>query len=398
MRRLSLVLSLLLVASSLVPAWAQQETTDAPVVVVEESAPEEAVPESQATPVPALPATQAPAPTAPPAAASEADVAARAAPSVVRVIVGNAEGSGVKIDRGILTSEHVVSGANQVRIITGDGVEGRAVVSRAESRSDLALLLTETPLPALELEPARLQRQGDPILVMGYPLGERLSGPPTLSRGVISALREIDGVQVVQTDASLNSGNSGGAVVNLRGKLIGVVSFRVRGTEGLNFAISSEAVEEFLSAPASSLTSPGPTPRPTPVPGDPGSSLIGQTTSVCEGDLRLELTVEDSFMASDGTVWVVARTTNTGGLAGNLLLKLRLYDDRDQSFNMVNPRDSFVLGPLYNEIVRRLRTRGFEVSSPDTVMRPGQTVFTLFAFLARPDARAFRLVPDSPCR
>lgn len=141
----------------------------------------------------------------------------------------------------------------------------------------------------------------------------------------------------------------------------------------------------------------GPTPRPTPTPGDPAGSLLGQNTTVCEGDLRLELAIEDAFVASDGTVWVVVRTRNTGRTAGNLSLKVRLHDDRGRSFNMVNPRDPYILGPVYNEAVSYVRSRGFNVRPADEIVRPGMSALILLAFLANSDASAYRLVPDSPC-
>ena len=94
-------------------------------------------------------------------------------------------------------------------------------------------------------DPPRQQRQGDAVLALGYPLG--ISGQSTLTRGVISAFgQEPSGVKLVQTDAALNPGNSGGPIVNSRGNIIAVDEFGLKNAEGLNFGIASETVQAFL--------------------------------------------------------------------------------------------------------------------------------------------------------
>jgi S1-C subfamily serine protease len=176
---------------------------------------------------------------------SEADIAALVAPSVVQVLAGNKTGSGVAIGRGFITDQHVIDGADQIRIVTADGQLFDAFVARSDPGSDLALLLSEAPVSPLSLEPSSQQRQGDSVLAFGYPLG--ISGQPTLTRGVISAFRrEPSGVQLLQTDAALNPGNSGGPIVNMRGNVIAVDEFSLKNAEGLNFGIASETVQAFL--------------------------------------------------------------------------------------------------------------------------------------------------------
>ena len=330
MRLLSVILALAFLVGSLAPAVAQDQTTDSDLI------PNELSVEPEATPIP----TAIPSPTAaPPAvvsAPSEADVAAQVVPSVVRIVAGTSGGSGVKIDRGVLTNEHVVSGAARVEVVTRDGTRSPATVARTSKKYDLALLLTEAPLPALEFEAARDQRQGDTVLALGYPRTDALgSGQATLTRGLISAIREDkDGVLYVQTDAALNAGSSGGALVNMRGKLIGISSASVRDSELLGLAVATESIQAFLTGPEEAPARTTALPR-SPGSSDPEGSITGQTASVCEGALRLELLVEDAVMARDGTVHLLVRARNTGTETGNLLLKLRLNDNRNRSFNMV---------------------------------------------------------------
>jgi S1-C subfamily serine protease len=275
-RWLGLLAGFVLLAAALAPATAQDVPVDQTALEQqEETAEGEAASEQEPQGEPSeLPAT---APTTTPAR-SEADIAAAVSPSVVRVITDKGQGSGVKIDRGVLTVEHVIAGSSRIEIVAPNGARSSAVISRADSKSDLALLLTELPLPAVQVEPARTQRQGDPVLILGYPLGNQLQGPPTLSRGLISAIREIDGVLVVQTDATMNDGNSGGAMVNMAGKLIGVPAYGYARTTGLNFAIAGEVVEAFLTGPVVVAANPTRVPVPTPPVAGSGSAS-GSTRS-----------------------------------------------------------------------------------------------------------------------
>ena len=88
---------------------------------------------------------------------------------------------------------------------------------------------------------------------------------------------------------------------------------------------------------------------------------------------------------------------NTGTETGNLLLKLRLNDNRNRSFNMVNPRDRYILGDLYADALSYLRSHGVDAIGPDAVIRPSTTASVYMAFLAAPDASTLRLVPDNSC-
>ncbi len=201
-----------------------------------------------------LPALLLPVPVASPTAhaaaavLTEADVAELVAPSVVQVITPDGSASGVAIHRGVLTNAHVVDDADRVEVVKSDGSRATAVVSLTDSTLDLAILTTEMDLRPVEMEPARRQRLGESLIVLGYPYSELLGQQATITRGLLSGVREIDGVVLVQTDAAMNSGSSGGAVVNMSGKLIGVASFSVRDSIGLNFGIATESIQAFFTA------------------------------------------------------------------------------------------------------------------------------------------------------
>jgi S1-C subfamily serine protease len=196
---------------------------------------------------------------APPAGAVEmslADVAALARPSVVDILLeGGSGGSGVRVGSGVITNAHVVGDAREVRLTLHDGSHVRAFVERTDVGFDLALLRPESDLPALELELSGAQRQGDTVLALGYPaLGaSSLSRGATLTRGIIAAVREDadTGATVIQTDAALSAGSSGGALLNLRGRLIGIPAYSLGDTPGLNFAVAADTVQAFLNGQAS---------------------------------------------------------------------------------------------------------------------------------------------------
>jgi len=154
-------------------------------------------------------------------------------------------GSGVIISRDgyILTNNHVVAQADEVRITTTNGMDYLAEVIGTDEASDLALLKVDaddlTPLPIGNSDELRV---GEVVLAIGNPFG--LDG--TVTMGIVSAkgrgIGLVDYEDFIQTDAAINPGNSGGALVNLRGELVGINSAilsRSGGSQGVGFAIPS---------------------------------------------------------------------------------------------------------------------------------------------------------------
>lgn len=164
-------------------------------------------------------------------------------------------GSGVIItpDGYILTCNHVVEGANKITVYVNDGMSYDATVIGADGQTDLAVLKIEaTNLPYTSFGDSDMLALGQPVIVIGNPLGVLLN---SVSSGIISGLdREItlqDGQQMtlLQTDASVNSGNSGGGMFNSSGELIGIINAKnvAVGVEGLGFAIPSNLAKTIAS-------------------------------------------------------------------------------------------------------------------------------------------------------
>jgi serine protease Do len=159
-------------------------------------------------------------------------------------------GSGFFItDKGyILTNNHVVEGTKEVSIVLSDGSQQKATIVGTDPYSDIAVLKTDGKVPAVAaLGNSDVLNPGESVIAIGSPLGNFKN---TVTVGVVSATgRSIDtgnGYQIedlIQTDAAINHGNSGGPLVNLAGEVIGINTLIVRNTgsgdvaEGLGFAI-----------------------------------------------------------------------------------------------------------------------------------------------------------------
>lgn len=159
-------------------------------------------------------------------------------------------GSGVVIDNEghIVTNAHVVQGADKLRILLDDDTELDAELVGLDSDTDLAVLYVE----GLELEPVEIGdssalRVGDLLIAIGNPGGYY----GTVSVGVVSALeRDIETfarpMDIIQTDAAMSPGISGGALLNADGELVGIPTLGVMLYEGLNFAIPSNTMREVV--------------------------------------------------------------------------------------------------------------------------------------------------------
>jgi serine protease Do len=166
----------------------------------------------------------------------------------------NSLGSGVLIssDGYILTNNHVVADARDIRVTIEGEREYKAEIVGTDPRTDVALIKIDAEdLPNIIQADSDALRVGDQVMAIGNPFGVGR----TVTMGIVSALGRniglIDYEDLIQTDASINPGNSGGALVNMRGELVGMNSAilsRDGGSQGIGFAIPSNMAFHIVEA------------------------------------------------------------------------------------------------------------------------------------------------------
>ena len=191
-------------------------------------------------------------------------------PDILRQFYGNPEresrqeglGSGVIVSKNgyILTNNHVVEAADELRVALGDGRELEAKLIGADPKTDVAVIKVEADdLPFVTLADSDKLRVGDLVFAIGNPLGVG----QTVTMGIVSATgrqvgilanERLDGYEnFIQTDAAINQGNSGGALVDAQGRLVGINSAilsggRGGGNIGIGFAIPGNLASSILTS------------------------------------------------------------------------------------------------------------------------------------------------------
>ena len=212
------------------------------------------------------------------------EVYAKVNPSVVTVVSEQSEGASIGTgvimtsDGYIITNAHVISGGKSCWVALDTGVTYEVNLVGFDEEEDLAVLKADpqNPLPAAEFGNSDLLTVGDPVYAIGNPLGVELRG--TLTNGIVSAInREVEmqgrTMTMIQTNAALNNGNSGGPLINSYGQVIGINTMKMSNSslseeeatvEGLGFALPISSVSfvvndliahgEFLGTPTIGIT------------------------------------------------------------------------------------------------------------------------------------------------
>ena len=173
---------------------------------------------------------------------------------------GESQGTGVVMTESgyIITNAHVIEGATQVEVSLTDGRTLPAKLVGSDSPTDLAVLKVEADgLTPAVFGNSEDMEVGDTVVAIGNPMGEQLRG--TMTDGILSAINRdmvVDGetMSLLQTTAALNTGNSGGALINDQGQVIGITNMKLVSTvydntlEGLGFAIPTTTVKPVVDA------------------------------------------------------------------------------------------------------------------------------------------------------
>ena len=281
----------------------------------------------------------------------------------------------------VLTNNHVVEDATEIRVATRDGKEYPAELVGKDERKDLAMVSFKTNdyYPAASLGDSDSVSVGDWAIAIGNPLGAQFSFSVTM--GIVSAVGRTGGPggninDFIQTDAPINQGNSGGPLVNIRGEVIGVNTWIASnmggGNVGLGFAIpinnAKRSIEEFIETGTISY-------------GWLGVSLLEPTREILE-----ELGIENRRGALASHVFLGSPADNGGIRAGDFIthvngreirgvqqLQLLVGDlkagDR-ATFTVIRDRQS-------REIPVRIEARTDEVAADNRRLWPGVTVIPL---------------------
>ncbi len=231
-----------------------------------------------AAPEPAPPVPAPPPPATPPADAGLEDTVSRVMPAVVLIKASTGTGSGFFVQPDtLLTNAHVVGADRAVTVRRTSGPPLTARVERVWRAVDLAVLKLPAPPPdqsTIRLGSAAGVRVGQEVFTIGSALGALQN---TVTRGIVSALRESGAATLVQTDAAANPGNSGGPLLDRSGVAVGITTMGYREFQGLNFAVAAEHGHAILAGG----------PEPTgPAPGAPNSVRARNEGAVSESDRR----------------------------------------------------------------------------------------------------------------
>jgi hypothetical protein len=155
-----------------------------------------------------------------------------------------ASGTGFFVTEGyVLTARHVLEDAAGCRIEMSDGQQMRCTVAAADSVKDVAMLTVPgTPPVTLRWGSSESTKDGDDVTVISNPLGQL---PGTVSRGIISASRVVNGTKLLQISAAISHGSSGAPVLNTRGHVVGIVRSTIEAGQSLNFATATDAIRNM---------------------------------------------------------------------------------------------------------------------------------------------------------
>lgn len=197
------------------------------------------------------------------------DLANSVSPAIVGISAetssGSSVGSGVCVAKGgiILTNSHVVNNANTIQVYLSNGNASNATILWEDTVQDLAIIKSNAVIPYLPISNDEDLSVGQDVVAVGTPLSLILKH--SFTKGIVSALNRTLRVEtnygesymqnLIQHDASLNPGNSGGPLLNLSGEVVGINTLKISGGEGIGFAIPSKSFSSLINSVVASKTS-----------------------------------------------------------------------------------------------------------------------------------------------
>ena len=285
--------------------------------------------------------------------------------------VQNSLGSGVivKADGTISTNQHVIDGADEVRVVLADRREFDAEIVGSDERTDLAILKIKPgikQLPFLQFRDSDDLEVGDIVLAIGNPFGLG----QTVTSGIISALARTQvGINdlnfFIQTDAAINPGNSGGALITMDGRLIGInsaiYSNKGGGSVGIGFAIPSNMVRSILTG----ITTHGRIVRPW-------VGIKGQTVSA---DIAANIGLKRPTGVLINKVYPGGPAANAGIQIGDVVIELDGREINDEESLNFRVATRSIGEKISARIIRRRLTREvfLKIIAPPYIPKPNKT-------------------------
>jgi S1-C subfamily serine protease len=308
-------------------------------------------PSPTATRVPTPSPTSIPLPTPTPAPSSAAEITELVRPAILKIETPDGSGSAVAIDSSgtLLTNYHLVAGGS-ITVVFEDGSQVAADIVGFDQIRDLAVLTIDRATPNyLPVISANTARVGTGVLAIGYPLDG--GGELTSTAGTVSAIGvfENTGADYIQTDAAANPGTSGGALVDLYGRFLGIVTSRVeaaggRSLQDIGFALGVGAHASRIDLLTNGLVFAVPTATPIP------SQSYGSFTQGFSVDIPLDWSVRAggpnkwlgfdyvhrNFISEDWLFWAGTSATAQG------LISLRLESEGTSRWTSQSYMDNMV--------------------------------------------------------
>ena len=251
-----------------------------------------------------LPTTEAPALPlpVPPSAMSFEDIIGNASAAVVSIETPAGRGSGFFVAPDlVITNAHVVEDNSSVTLRMSDGGSAAARVLRTSPEVDIAIVRVNQPKPGqptMAMGTVNGARAGQEVIAIGSPLGMLQN---TVTRGIVSAVRNAGGVILIQTDAAINRGNSGGPLIDRTGKVIGITTLKMASnSESLGFAVAIDHARPLLEGRAAELVAPGAGgSQPTPLSGAFGTARSQTDVMRDEGAAQFERVLQAAARRAD---------------------------------------------------------------------------------------------------
>jgi hypothetical protein len=199
----------------------------------------------------------------------------------------------------LLTNVHVVGSNNIVTLKRADGSTSSARVAGRSPDFDIAVLKVSSPAPdqvTIRLGSALDARVGQEVIAIGSALGTLQN---TVTRGIVSALRQSGGAMLIQTDAAINPGNSGGPLLDRNGTAIGITTMSYAGQQGLNFAVAIDHAQMVLAGRPAPATAAVSSPKGPDVPSLSPAQPSERDQSRASGEKALDQTLAQLSRRAD---------------------------------------------------------------------------------------------------